>query len=66
MLNPIKVKTLEKTSFSDIKAMSHINEEFSHTFTDAQFSAAQKLDCVLSEVGNWLENGVSDNLQLAD
>ena len=43
--------------FSKIKALSHIAEGFQNTFTNEQFTEAQRSDRFLGEVLKWFDNG---------
>ena len=53
-LNKNKYDTLKRLSLSKIMGLSQIDSNFTHSFTLKQFSNAQKMDRVLSEVGQWI------------
>ena len=52
--NKNKFDTLKSLLLSKIMGLSQVDSNFTHSFTLKQFSNAQKMDWVLSEVRQWI------------
>ena len=64
--NKNKFDILKHLSLSKIMGLSQIDSNFTHSLTLKQFSNAQKMDRVLSEVGQWIIDKKTDKNQLYD